>query len=91
MTRECDNACVLKPITLFMNMIGKKLMMSVVFQNPAEQAIVLLSVNWSSSFALNGVNKVPEDKVHHIYLTVVTLSKYYYGRIENYMKLSVKL
>ena len=70
-TNECDKFCTFKPINLFLNILGKKLLVYDVFQNTAKrplclpsvgevlgvagvkQAMVLLSVNWSSSLALN--------------------------------------
>ena len=49
----------------------------------AEHAVVLLSVNWSISFAFNRVKKFPEEKAHHNFLTVVSLYK------NNNMNLSI--
>ena len=41
MTKDCDIVCTFKPIILFMNLIGKKLMVNVILQNTVKPLAVL--------------------------------------------------
>ena len=60
--KECGNLCTFKPITLFVNTMGKKVLMSVVFQNTVEPPASLLPLG-----EVQGVARVKQalaDQVH---------------------------